>query len=303
MAMNYNPVMRHGELEFILRRLYAMRRNERTGAFEGNVVDVELPAKAMFDEQFANKDYMGGGTSFAGDTINTMVNVTIGVPGTDRELLALFRGAPVVTHSNQYEQTVKAGARLYPAGIIAIGETKDDGTYRVVVPNFLPDNLGSTPGSGTETNTGTEREIAGKGFAWVNPSDTTERILYRYRGFDAGWEDYIGPVDSATFLAAMQELTANTPPGVPTALTLTAAARTLNAAWTAPAGANPAVTSYILQYRPTNSATWIQMSGVTDNATTKLKSLTASQSYDVRVAAVNAIGQGPFTAIATGTPT
>jgi hypothetical protein len=73
--------------------------------------------------------------------------------------------------------------------------------------------------------------------------------------------------------------------------------------WTAPASSGGAtITDYIIQ-RSTNGVTWTTVSDGVSTARSRLVSgLTNRTSYQFRVAAVNAAGQGPFSAIVRATP-
>lgn len=94
-----------------------------------------------------------------------------------------------------------------------------------------------------------------------------------------------------------------TAPGAPTGLTLgTATSTTQPLTWTAPASdGGSAITDYVIQYAPAGSGSWATFSdGTSATASITVTGLTASTSYDYRVAAVNAIGQGSYSSTATG---
>lgn len=87
-------------------------------------------------------------------------------------------------------------------------------------------------------------------------------------------------------------------PGIPRSLTASSATGTsIDVTWLAPlTNGNSPVTDYVIQYKPNLSGTWLTLNdGVSTNLTANLAGLTQASSYDIRVAAVNAIGQGNFT--------
>lgn len=96
---------------------------------------------------------------------------------------------------------------------------------------------------------------------------------------------------------------AATVPGAPTGLTLgTATATTQPISWTAPASnGGSALTDYVVQYKENSSGTWLTFTdGVGTGVSTTVTGLTASTSYDYRVAAVNVVGTSSYTATSTG---
>ncbi len=95
------------------------------------------------------------------------------------------------------------------------------------------------------------------------------------------------------------------PPLAPAAPTVTAAAESLNVNWTAPDNNGPAITGYDVEYRlsslaPSGAYTDAGHSGTTPDIT--ITGLTASVEYQVRVRATNAEGDGPYSALGSGTP-
>jgi hypothetical protein len=97
-----------------------------------------------------------------------------------------------------------------------------------------------------------------------------------------------------------------TVPGAPTGLTLgTATSTTQPLTWTAPASnGGSALTDYVIQSSPAGAGTWTTFAdGISTTASTTVTGLTASTSYDYRVAAVNSVGQGAYGSTATGSTT
>jgi titin len=92
-----------------------------------------------------------------------------------------------------------------------------------------------------------------------------------------------------------------TTPGTPTALTPMGGAQQVALTWSAPASDGGAlITNYIVEYKRTVDPGWTTFTHTLSNATSAtVTSLLAATSYDFRVTAVNAIGNGS----ATGTST
>lgn len=106
-----------------------------------------------------------------------------------------------------------------------------------------------------------------------------------------------GTSNAATVSAAA------TVPGAPTGIVLgTATSTTQPLSWTAPVsdGGSP-LTDYVVQWSPAGAEVWTTFADGTSTATSAtVTGLTASTSYDYRVAAVNAVGIGPYSSTATG---
>ncbi len=93
-------------------------------------------------------------------------------------------------------------------------------------------------------------------------------------------------------------------PDAPTGLTPTAGNGQVSLAWTAPADNGTAITDYIVEYKlTTEPTTWsVFADGTSTLATAVVTGLSNRSSYDFRVSAVNAVGQGTASATATTTP-
>ena len=96
-------------------------------------------------------------------------------------------------------------------------------------------------------------------------------------------------------------------PSAPTGLTATAGNAQATLSWTAPTGviAQAPITDYREQFSTDNGATWTTFSAAASTATSAtITSLTNGTAYSFRVAAVNAVGVGAYTAASTAvTPT
>ncbi|MFO0955449.1 MAG: fibronectin type III domain-containing protein [Candidatus Saccharibacteria bacterium] len=87
-------------------------------------------------------------------------------------------------------------------------------------------------------------------------------------------------------------------PGVPRNLTANNPSNTtLDISWLTPTSTgNSPITDYIIQYKLTSSGTWLTFNdGVNTSLGVTLAGLTVDKNYDIRVAAINAVGQGPYT--------
>ena len=95
-----------------------------------------------------------------------------------------------------------------------------------------------------------------------------------------------------------------TAPGAPTLLTLTPNNGQVALSWTAPGNTGGlALSDYVIDYKPTLSSIWSTYAdGVSTSTTFTIIGLTNGTSYDFRVSAVNAVGQGSASATATAVP-
>ncbi len=92
------------------------------------------------------------------------------------------------------------------------------------------------------------------------------------------------------------------PPAAPAAPTVTAAAESLSVNWTAPDNNGPAITSYDVQFRTGVAAFTVASPGPGAATSLTITGLTASTLYEVQVRAVNAEGNGAYSASGSGTP-
>ncbi len=92
-------------------------------------------------------------------------------------------------------------------------------------------------------------------------------------------------------------------PNAPTAPTLTAGNTHITATWSAPTdNGGSAITRYELQYRTGGGAWTFITSGIGTNTSHTITGLTNGDSYEVRVRAVNAQGNSPWSSSAAATP-
>ena len=91
-------------------------------------------------------------------------------------------------------------------------------------------------------------------------------------------------------------------PSAPSAPTLTAGDGQLGVNWRAPASNGAAITDYDVRYRRSGGA-WSELSGQFLNRRATITGLRNRTAYEVQVRAGNSVGEGPWSASATGTPT
>ena len=101
-----------------------------------------------------------------------------------------------------------------------------------------------------------------------------------------------------------QGTSARNNPGAPRSLRLTAGDTRIDARWSAPSSdGGSAITGYKVQHRRGTSDNWTNVTHTGTGTTAAVTGLTNGQAYQVRVAATNANGTGPYTAAASATPT
>lgn len=96
-----------------------------------------------------------------------------------------------------------------------------------------------------------------------------------------------------------------TPPSAPGTPTLTAGVGSVSATWTAPTNTGTsAIKNYVVQYSTNSGSTWTTASSSVTTLSYTISGLLATNTYVVKVAAVNSSGQGPYSAASNpATPT
>ena len=94
-------------------------------------------------------------------------------------------------------------------------------------------------------------------------------------------------------------------PAQPSAPTLTSGDQQLTVGWTDPAANGNALTGIDVQYKENSVQTWTDHSYTwsSGDTSTTITGLDNSKTYDVRVRAANAVGDGPWSESASGSPT
>ncbi|MGI6443569.1 MAG: fibronectin type III domain-containing protein [Candidatus Dojkabacteria bacterium] len=163
-------------------------------------------------------------------------------------------------------------------------ETTDRPAPSYILKKEIPTiEFGSTPATST-TYTSTSSMSA------VSPSlSTTGTLAVKLTNPDGQYATY--------------NITVVAPPTEPLNLTATAGNKQVTLNWTVPSSNGGAtITDYIVQYS-TNGSTWTTFDdGVSTSTSATVTGLTNGQQYYFRVAAVNSVGQGPYTSSVTATP-
>ena len=96
---------------------------------------------------------------------------------------------------------------------------------------------------------------------------------------------------------------AGTAPAAPGSVTATPTGdRAVTVTWSAPANGGVAISDYVVRYRTSPSGSWVTVAdGVGTGTSAMVTGLNVGTAYDVQVAAVNAIGTGPWSTTATVT--
>lgn len=112
-------------------------------------------------------------------------------------------------------------------------------------------------------------------------------------------------VMSADTVLYAQWVSSPSAPGTPAAPTLTVQGRQINVSGIAPASNGSAITGYSLQYKVSSASEWTTASPgpspQNDNTYSYGLGLAAGTTYDVRIAAINAIGTGGYSEKSTAT--
>jgi type II secretory pathway pseudopilin PulG/predicted RNA-binding protein with TRAM domain len=149
-----------------------------------------------------------------------------------------------------------------------------------VVTSVQDSTLGTTTASGTDTSAAVTDLTPGDNYSFTVTAVST---------------DGSGPASSAS-----NTITADGPPPAPTGATATQSnATTITAAWTAPSDNGSPITGYITQYSSDGGNTWttfILPPGNTSTTQNIVGEFTSGDSYIVEVAAINADGDGGWSA-------
>ena len=108
---------------------------------------------------------------------------------------------------------------------------------------------------------------------------------------------------TATEIAALFADVSVTRPDAPDEVTLTPATGQLTVTWTAPSqDGGSAITGYTIEHKQSANTGWTAQTAAANTVSYVISDLTNETSYDVRVAAENAAGQGGFAATVTAKP-
>jgi hypothetical protein len=145
--------------------------------------------------------------------------------------------------------------------------------------------------------------------ATVTLTDAARSATFTYTAASTGSKS-ISVTNSGTLsnpaAIAVTAAAAATAPGQVTGLTLGSGAPNSQAlTWAAPASNGGAtITDYVVQYATAGSGSWVTFADGTSTATSAtVTGLSVSTNYDYRVAAVNSVGTGAYSATMTGATT
>ena len=249
-------------------------------AISGSTISVTVSSAFVNGEAARTVSYTQPGTNQARDTAGNLL--------ASFSSLAITNN--VVAVANAVTMTgPTSGASGSPSTNFSIGVSPGGGAITgtvVVTPSdssgggtFTPTTVSLTTGSPTATFTYTAGSTGAKTISVTNNGSLSNPSNITYTASSGA-----------------------TAPAQVTGLTLgTATDTTQPLTWTAPSNGGSAITDYVIQYAIASSGSWTTFSdGTSTTASTTVTGLTASTSYDYRVAAVNAIGTGTNSATSTG---
>ena len=231
---------------------------------------------------------------------------------------AAVTGGTVDVVGTSYSPTTRLAAGDYSWRVSAM--TGATGTNLMSSSALVPFTLQTTPGipgSVAVTLAGTAI-----GMSWTAPSSGGAPIqgyLVRYKVGPGEWTTQTLAGDAGSFtlnnvalastytlqvaaqnsigrgaFTAAKSITTASPPGAPTLLKGTASGTKLTVTWSAPSSTGgSAITGYLLGYRLAGTSAWTEIAAPLTRTLT-LSDLLPSTTYELQVAAVNAVGQGPW---------
>ena len=167
--------------------------------------------------------------------------------------------------------------------------------------------------NGGSAITGYKIEVSLNGTSnWTELVANTNSTIYTHSGLAAGDTRHyrvsaINSVGTSTTsnVANATTNTANTAPGAPTSLTATASgSTTINLSWTAPASTGgSAVTGYKIEVSLNGTSNWTELVANTNSTTTTYThaGLAAADTRHYRVSAINSVGTGTTSNVASAT--
>jgi hypothetical protein len=170
-------------------------------------------------------------------------------------------------------------------------------------PTVVPVDMGSGWDYTTMISSdGTHRNDKGNRFA----ADAIDSALRGYLGWN--YQQGLNALSLTTGAAAYTTPTPSyaqtgaTAPAAPGSFTATAAQQ-VSFTWTIPTDGGATLTGYVIQSSPAGAGTWTDLVTLPAGSTsyTLTTGLTASTSYDFRIAATNSVGRGTYSATSTAT--
>lgn len=241
-------------------------------AISGSAINLTVSSAFVYGEAARTVSYTQPGTNNVRDTAGN--------------LLANFTGLSVTNN------------RATVPGAPVIGAATGGNTTASVVFTAPGSNGGATITSYTATSS--PGGFTGTGSASpISVTGLTNGTAYTFT-VTATNSEGTGSASSAS--NSVTPSAGATVPAQVTGLTLGVATSTTQPlTWTAPSNGGSAITDYVIQWSPAGAGTWTTFAdGTSTTAATTVTGLSASTSYDYRVAAVNAIGTGANSSTATG---
>jgi hypothetical protein len=192
--------------------------------------------------------------------------------------------------------------------------TATPGTTQVALSWTAPASPGTVTGGNTATLTDYVIEFSTNGgSSWTTISDgTSTSTTFTHTGLTAGTAHVyrvsarnsanLTGVPSGTATATPTSGGASAPAQVTGLAAIFLNPTSIEIGWNQPANNGAAITDYVVQFKRTVDASWSTFAdGTAATLGATVTGLTAATSYDFRVAAVNSVGQGAFSAVHTNT--
>ncbi|MGI9310517.1 MAG: fibronectin type III domain-containing protein [bacterium] len=249
------------------------QRVEVIGVDDDIVNDIERVATITHQVAGADYDAVAAGE----------VRVTL----TDDDAIGVRIGAASLTLAeNGGAQTYAVVLQTRPSGDVVVTATSDD------------TNIARTNGAASAT----ARVLTFTADDWRTPQTVTvtavdddldnERgatIMHEVVSADADYDDI------AVASVEIHIIDDDDAPNAPTNLRARAISEVeLSLSWNAPAGTNPAITEYVVEYRASGDGAYTDAAHSSTGTTAMVNGLAPRTAYQVRVAAINAIGTGPY---------
>jgi titin len=106
----------------------------------------------------------------------------------------------------------------------------------------------------------------------------------------------VNSVGQGAWSALIPQITPATTPGTPTALTATPLALSVSLSWAAPASNGANISDYVIQYSSNSGGSWTTFPHAASSSTSITVTGLSTIPYVFRIAAVNSVGQGSYTA-------
>ncbi len=162
--------------------------------------------------------------------------------------------------------------------------------------------------------TGYRVEVSPNGTdSWTNLVGNSTTTTYAHTGLTAGTTRHyrvsainsVGTGAASNVVSATTTTPAATAPGAPTGLTATASGpTTINLSWTAPSNTGgAAITGYRVEVSPNGTDSWTNLVGNSTTTTYSHTGLSAGTTRHYRVRALNSVGAGAASNVATATTT